>query len=60
MHARYLPVCRCWRVFEGCKIVEIRGVRRWPCTDWLEHDLKAVGLKLDTDTGEITELGEPD
>ena len=55
MFARYLPVACCWRVFTaGGNITDVRGERHWPNKEWLKASLRAAGLVMDDDSGEIT------
>lgn len=54
MYARYLPVACCWRVFFGSHLTDIRGTRHWSNKEWLKADLRAAGLTMDDETGEIT------
>lgn len=54
MFARYLPVACCWRVFFGKSLTDIRGTRSWPSLEWLRADLRAAGLVMNAETGEIT------
>lgn len=54
MFARYLPVACCWRVFFNGHLTDIRGERHWSNKEWLKASLRAAGLTMDDDTGEIT------
>jgi hypothetical protein len=56
MYARYLPAACCWRVFFGSSLSDIRGTRHWSTKEWLKADLRAAGLKMDDETGEITTI----